>query len=87
MLKATKYQPSEKEQAFLDSVNNGKYNREIITGLKKFIDGKAPEDMQAFYSADEIEALEAIKGTEKDVEARMPARPSISTVPPTPASR
>ena len=74
MLKATKYQPSEKEQAFLDSVNNGKYNREIITGLKKFIDGKAPEDMQAFYSADEIKALEAIKGTDKDVEARMPVK-------------
>jgi L-lysine 2,3-aminomutase len=74
--KATKakYQPSEKEQAFLDSVTNGKYNREIITGLKKFMDGKAPEDMQRFYSADELEALAAIRGTEKDVESRMPVK-------------
>jgi L-lysine 2,3-aminomutase len=74
MLKAAKYQPSEKEQAFLDTVNNGKYSREIITGLKKFIDGEAPADMQAFYSADEIQALEAIKGTDKDVESRMPVK-------------
>ena len=69
-----KYQPSEKEQAFLNSVTNGKYDRQIIKGLKKFIDGNAPEDMQSFYSADELEALAALKGTEKDVEARMPVK-------------
>ncbi len=69
-----KYQPSEKEQTFLNSVTNGKYDRQIIKGLKKFIDGNAPEDMQSFYSADELEALAALKGTEKDVEARMPVK-------------
>jgi len=69
-----KYQPSEKEQAFLNSVTNGKYDRQIIKGLKKFIDGNAPEDMQSFYSADELEALAALKGTAQDVEARMPVK-------------
>ena len=69
-----KYQPSEKEQIFLNSVTNGKYDRQIIKGLKKFIDGNAPEDMQSFYSADELEALAALKGTTKDVEARMPVK-------------
>ncbi|MCZ6831611.1 MAG: hypothetical protein O7F73_18865 [Gammaproteobacteria bacterium] len=74
MSKTEKYQPSDKAQAFLDSVSNGKYNREIITGLKKFLDGKAPEDMQAFYSAEEIKALVDLKGTEQDVESRMPVK-------------
>ncbi len=74
MSKAAKYQPSEKEQAFLNSVTNGKYDRQIITGIKKFLDGKAPEDMQNFYSADELKALVALQGTEKDVEARMPIK-------------
>ncbi len=69
-----KYQPSEKEQTFLNSVTNGKYDRQIIKGLKKFIDGNAPEDMQSFYSADELEALAALKGTAQDVEARMPVK-------------
>ncbi|MCP5095610.1 MAG: hypothetical protein GY943_08670, partial [Chloroflexi bacterium] len=69
-----KHQLSEKEQAFLDSVTNGKYDRQITKGLKKFIDGNAPADMQAFYSADELEALAALKGTAKDVEARMPVK-------------
>ena len=62
MSKSAKYQPSEKAQAFLDSVSNGKYPREIISGLKKFMDGKAPEDMQTFYSADELKALVELGG-------------------------
>ena len=74
MSKAAKYQPSEKEQAFLDSVTNGKYDRQIITGLKKFLTGKVPEDMQSFYSADELKALTDLKGTLMDVEARMPVK-------------
>ena len=40
-----KYQPTEKAQAFLDKVENAKYDRGIITGLKKYIDKKVPEDM------------------------------------------
>ncbi len=43
MAKAEKYLPSEKEQAFLDTVVNGKYDRQIVTGLKKFVEGKVPE--------------------------------------------
>jgi len=69
-----KYQPSAKEQAFLDSVQNGKYEREIITGLKKFVDGSVPEDMRSLYSADELAELQALKGTDRDVEARMPVK-------------
>jgi L-lysine 2,3-aminomutase len=74
MAKAEKYQPSEKEQGFLDTVINGKYDRQIITGLKKFVSGKVPEDMLSFYSPDEMAALLALKDTEKDVEARMPVK-------------
>ncbi len=74
MSTAAKYQPSEKAQAYLDSVSNGKYSRGIITGLKKFMDGKAPEDMQAFYSPDEIKALVDLKDTDQDVESRMPVK-------------
>ena len=58
----------------MDSVSNGKYSREIITGLKKFMDGKAPEDMQTFYSPEEIQALVELKGTDQDVESRMPVK-------------
>ncbi len=74
MSNVAKYQPSAKAQAFLDSVSNGKYNREIIAGLKKFIDGNAPEDMQTFYTVGELQALAELKGTVQDVEARMPVK-------------
>lgn len=37
-----KYEPSEKEAAFLAQVTNGKYDRQIINGLKKFLEGTAP---------------------------------------------
>lgn len=30
-----KYVPSDREQAYLNMVENGKYNREIIAGLNK----------------------------------------------------
>ena len=69
-----KYQPSEKEQTFLDSVINGKYPRQIVTGLKKFIDGNVPEDMKSFYSAAELKELVDLKGTAQDIEARMPVK-------------
>lgn len=74
MSKSEKYQASEKEQAFLDSVVNGKYDRQIVNGLKKFLDGKVPEDMQTFYSTEELKELAELKGTAKDVEARMPVK-------------
>jgi L-lysine 2,3-aminomutase len=69
-----KYQPSQKAQAFLDSVENGKYKRQIITGIKKFLQGKVEGDIESFYSASELEALAALKDTALDVEARMPVK-------------
>ena len=69
-----KYSPSEKEAAFLATVQNGKYDRDIITGLKKFMAGTVPQDMQGFYSQDELDAVKALDGTKRDVQARMPVK-------------
>jgi L-lysine 2,3-aminomutase len=69
-----KYVPTAREQAFLDTVEDPKYDRQIIIGLKPFFEEKAPEDMHSFYSEDEIAALENLRGTERDVEARMPVK-------------
>ena len=44
-----KYQPSATAEAFLSKVKNGKYKRDIITGLGKFLDRKVPEDMQPLF--------------------------------------
>lgn len=74
MTKSNSYQPSAKEQAFLDSVHNGKYDRQIIVGISKFLDGSVPDDMRSFYTKDELDSLVALKGTERDVEARMPVK-------------
>lgn len=74
MSKIVPYQPSAREQAFLESVQNTKYDRQIIVGITKFLDGKVPDDMKSFYSPDELQSLVAIKGTERDVEARMPVK-------------
>ena len=46
MTNKEKYQPTAKAQAFLDKVEKGKYNRGIVRGLQKYIDGKVPEEMQ-----------------------------------------
>ncbi|MEP2780927.1 MAG: hypothetical protein ABJO67_17980 [Pseudoruegeria sp.] len=69
-----KYQPTEKEAAFISKVVNGKYDREIITGLKKFIDGTIPQDMKGFYSPEEIKAITELDGTDRDIQARMPVK-------------
>lgn len=69
-----KYQPTPKAQAFLDSVENGKYKRQIITGIKKFLQGKVAGDIESFYSTSELAALAALKDTPLDVEARMPVK-------------
>lgn len=66
--------PSEREKAFLDTVQNAKYDRQIIAGLKKFSTGNVPEDMKDFYSPEELKAIEALKGTGLDLEARMPVK-------------
>jgi len=69
-----KYIPAEREQAFLDTIENPKYDREIINGLKPFFQDKAPDDIKKFYSADELKVLADLKDTDRDVEARMPVK-------------
>ncbi|VAW08402.1 Lysine 2,3-aminomutase, partial [hydrothermal vent metagenome] len=71
---SSKYVPSAREQAFLERVENPKYDREIINGLTPFFEDRAPDDMKDFYSSDEIAALTELRGTERDVEARMPVK-------------
>lgn len=74
MSTSQKYVPTDREQAFLDTVVNAKYDRESINGLKPFLEERAPEDILGFYSKDEVEALRKLKGTERDTEARMPVK-------------
>ncbi len=69
-----KYVPTSREQAFVDAIESPKYDRQIINGLSPFLKEKAPEDVQGFYSSGEIEALRVLKGTERDVETRMPVK-------------
>ena len=68
------FTPSARGQAFLDSVENPRYDRDSINGLAPFLKEKAPEDVLRFYSSEELEALGKLKGTERDVESRMPVK-------------
>ena len=68
------YVPTEREQAFRDTIENPKYERETINGLKPFFDDKAPDAIQGFYTKAELTALLELKGTERDVENRMPVK-------------
>ena len=70
----SKYKPTEREQLVLDMVENPRYDRQIVNGLDPFMSGSAPEDFQNFYSSQELSALSALKGTERDVETRMPVK-------------
>ncbi|MAU93697.1 MAG: hypothetical protein CMJ93_05765 [Planctomycetes bacterium] len=70
----SKYTPSAREQAFLDTVESPRYDRESINGLRPFFDEKMPESMRGFYTDDELVILKSLKGTERDVEARMPVK-------------
>jgi L-lysine 2,3-aminomutase len=74
MSNAEKYIPSARAQAFLDTVESPKYERHNVNGLKPFLDERVPEEMRGFYSQDELTALRDLKGTERDVEARMPVK-------------
>lgn len=74
MIQQQKYVPTDKEQAFLEKVEDVQYKREIINGLKPFLDEKAPEDMRGFYSSDELVQLGGLKGGDRDVEKRMPVK-------------
>lgn len=68
------YVPTERERGFLDTVENPKYDRQIINGLDPFFEDRAPDDMKGFYSSAEIEALLGCRGTDRDVESRMPVK-------------
>jgi lysine 2,3-aminomutase len=74
MIKKLQHVPTAREQAFLDTVEDTKYEREIINGLSPFFDERAPEDMLHFYSEDEVRSLRVLHGTERDVEQRMPVK-------------
>jgi L-lysine 2,3-aminomutase len=74
MSKKEKYQPTAKAAAFLAVVENGKYKREIVTGLAKFIKKEVPEEMQGFYTPGELDELIALKDTPRDIEVRMPVK-------------
>lgn len=69
-----KYEPTQRERQVLDEVQNPRYDREILSGLDPFTDGSAPEDMANFYSQSELESLVRIRGTERDIETRMPVK-------------
>lgn len=71
---APSYEPSSRAQAFIDSIQTAKYDRQIITGLQKFFDGSVPQDLRALYSGAELDALKAVRGTARDVEKRMPVK-------------
>ncbi len=68
------YTPSEKEQSFLDRIESPNYDRQLISGLQPFFNESAPDDVRAFYSAQELAELKALKGTDRDVETRMPVK-------------
>jgi lysine 2,3-aminomutase len=74
MASNARYRPSTRERDFLDSVENPRYARQTIRGLDPFLTAQAPADMRGFYSAAELEELQSLRGTERDVEARMPVK-------------
>lgn len=65
---------SEKAQAFVQSIEKGKYDRQITSGIDKFVNGKIAPEMEGFYSDEELSALIALKDTERDIESRMPVK-------------
>lgn len=70
----SKYQPTEREQLVLDEVENPRYDRQIVNGLEPFMSGSAPEDFRTFYSEKELSDLSQLRGTDRDVEVRMPVK-------------
>lgn len=65
---------SDKAQAFVKSIDKGKYDRQITAGIDKFVENKVADEMQGFYSKDELDALVELKDTERDIESRMPVK-------------
>ena len=69
-----KYEPTDRERLVLDAVENPRYDRQILNGLNPFVNGTAPQDMIGFYTPSEIDQLVRIRGTERDIESRMPVK-------------
>ncbi|MFG0284254.1 MAG: hypothetical protein ACF8R7_07505 [Phycisphaerales bacterium JB039] len=74
MTQSNGYTQTERERDFVAGVEDPPYKREIISGLAPFFSDKAPADMHDFYSDDEVVQLRVLKGTERDVEKRMPVK-------------
>lgn len=71
---SNEYVPTEREQAFLAKVEDSRHERNIINGLAPFLEEKVPEDMLGLYTSNELVQLRVLKGTERDVEKRMPVK-------------
>ncbi len=65
---------SDKAQAFVQSIDKGKYDRQITSGIEKFANNKVAAEMTGFYSESELAALVDIKGSDRDIEKRMPVK-------------
>ncbi len=74
MSESQEYTPSDRAQAFLAKVEDTRHERNIINGLVPFLDEKAPDDMLGLYEPSELVQLRVLKGTERDVEKRMPVK-------------
>ena len=74
MARADSYTATAREQAFLDTVESPRYDRQTVNGLSPFLGDRVPDDMRDFYAPDELAVLSDLKGTERDVEARMPVK-------------
>ncbi|MCH2183229.1 MAG: hypothetical protein MK108_14610 [Mariniblastus sp.] len=68
------FSTSDKAQSFVQAISKGKYDRHITAGIDKFVKGQIDEDMKNFYTPSELEALVELKGTERDIESRMPVK-------------
>ena len=71
---ASKFVSSEKAQAFVQSIGKAKYDREITSGIDKFVNNTVADDMKGFYTESELAELVDIKGTDRDIEKRMPVK-------------
>ena len=69
-----KYEPTSRERLVLDQVDNPRYDRQIVNGLDPFINEAAPTDMGGFYTPAELSDLGKLRGTDRDVESRMPVK-------------
>ncbi|MFM8731805.1 MAG: hypothetical protein ACKOGJ_04670, partial [Phycisphaerales bacterium] len=68
------YAPTEREKAFLAKVEDTRHERDIINGLDPFLSEKVPADMMGLYTPQELVQLRVLKGTERDLEKRMPVK-------------